>query len=577
MIQVARKNKQSFWSLKIKEIENKRRERPSTPEKKELNKLLASWRRRVSSTKQFESSSGIPIRDIYTPQDLRGLSYTSDLGLPGEYPFTRGIYHTMYRGKLWTMRMFSGFGTPEDTNRRLKHLLENGETGLSLAFDMPTLYGYDADHKRARGEVGRCGVNVSSVADMETIFEGIPLDQVSTSMTINAPAPILTCMYAATAEKAGIPLGKLRGTTQTDILKEYIAQKEWVFPPEAHLRLIRDMIAYCTQHMPHWHCISISGYHIREAGANAVQELAFTLADGFAYVELGLEAGLKVDDFADRLSFFFNCDIDFFEEIAKFRAARKIWATVMKEKYGAKKPGSMLLRFHTQSSGASLTWQQPLNNIVRTTIEALAAVLAGTQSLHTNAYDEAWALPTEETATIALRTQQIIAEETGIPKVADSLGGSYYVEWLTKEMEKRAYRYFEKIESIGGIIEAIKAGYIQREIAETAYKRQQQIEKGETVIVGVNKFMMNQKSPIKTLEINDVAQRKQIERLRILKGRRESRDLQNALLRLKKTFMDTSANSMPAILTAVKAQATLGEIMDVGREVFGEWKGPGEF
>ncbi|MBI2184930.1 MAG: methylmalonyl-CoA mutase family protein [Thaumarchaeota archaeon] len=575
---VNKRKRQSFWSLKLREIGTKRASSPiASADEEGLRKQIAAWRRRVKLTNQVESPSGIPLREVYTPQDMPYFRYVSELGMPGEYPFTRGVYHTMHRGKLWTMRMFSGFGAPEDTNRRLKHLLENGETGLSIAFDMPTLYGYDADHERAKGEVGRCGVNVSSLADMKTIFEDIPLDRVSTSMTINAPAPVLTCMYVATAQEKGVPPEKLKGTTQTDILKEYVAQKEWVFPPEAHLRLIRDMIAYCTKHMPYWHHISISGYHIREAGANAFQELAFTLADGFAYVDLGLEAGLKVDDFAHRLSFFFNCDMDFFEEVAKFRAARRIWATAMRWKYGAKKQRSMLLRFHTQSSGASLTWQQPLNNIVRTTIEALAAVLGGTQSLHTNAYDEAWALPTEESATLALRTQQIIAEETGVPSVVDPLGGSYYVEWLTNEMEERAYRYLEKIESMGGILEAVKTGYIQREIAETSYKRQQQIEKGKTVIVGVNKYITTQESPIKTLKIDNAVQKRQIERLRILKDQRDSRKVKESLLRLKSTLMDTSANSMPAILEAVKARATLGEIMAVGREVFGEWKGPEAF
>ncbi|MGI0085851.1 MAG: acyl-CoA mutase large subunit family protein, partial [Nitrososphaerales archaeon] len=371
----------------------------------------------------FENASGVPLKRVYTPQDSSGSEHYGELGLPGEFPYTRGVYPSMYRGRRWTMRMFSGFGTAEQTNRRLKYLLKEGETGLSIAFDMPTLYGYDADSERAEGEVGKCGVSISSLEDMETLLGGIPLDQVSTSMTINAPAAVLTCMYAAVGEKQGVPLEKLRGTVQTDILKEYIAQKEWAFPPEAHLRIIRDMMVFCTKRMPNWHYISISGYHIREAGASAVQELAFTLADGFSYVELGKKAGLDVDSFVPRFSFFFNCDMDFFEEIAKFRAARRIWATVMKEKYGARNPRSLMLRFHTQTSGVSLTWQQPLNNIIRTTIEALAAVLGGTQSLHTNSYDEAWALPTKEAVTVALRTQQIIAEETGVADVIDPLGG----------------------------------------------------------------------------------------------------------------------------------------------------------
>jgi len=405
---------------------------------------------------EFENLSGIPLKRLYTPDDSRSFHYAIDLGFPGAYPYTRGIYPTMYRGQPWTMRLFSGFGTPEDTNQRLRYLLEHGQTGLSVAFDMPTLYGYDADHSRASGEVGKCGVSVSSLEDMELIFAGIPVGRVSTSMTINAPAAVLTCMYIAVAEKQEVPVDELRGTVQTDILKEYIAQKEWAYPPEAHLRIIRDMMVYSTRNLPRWNYISISGYHIREAGASALQELAFTLADGFEYVSLGIAAGLDVDDFAPRLSFFFNCGMDFFEEVAKFRAARRIWARVMKEKYHARDPRSMLLRFHTQTSGASLTWQQPLNNITRTTIEALAAVLGGTQSLHTNSYDEAWALPTQEAATIALRTQQIVAEETGVGDVIDTLGGSYYVESLTDEMERRAFEYFDRIESIGGVLAAIK-------------------------------------------------------------------------------------------------------------------------
>ncbi|MDA4131462.1 MAG: methylmalonyl-CoA mutase family protein, partial [Thaumarchaeota archaeon] len=448
----------SYWSAKLRSLEE--RKKSTSPSDFDQAKIIAlkektrAWEKTLLSSLApdtterkdvFENLSGIPLQRVYTPQDLKDIDYSKDLGLPGEFPYTRGVYPTMYRGRPWTMRMFSGFGSADQTNKRLKYLLKEGETGLSIAFDMPTLYGYDADSERAEGEVGRCGVSVSSLEDMETIFGGIPLDQVSTSMTINAPAAVLTAMYAAVGEKQGIPLSILRGTVQTDILKEYIAQKEWAFPPEAHLRIIRDMMIYCTEKMPNWHYISISGYHIREAGASAVQELAFTLADGFSYVELGKNAGLDVDKFVPRFSFFFNCDMDFFEEIAKFRAARRIWATVVKEKYGAKNPRSLLLRFHTQTSGVSLTWQQPLNNIIRTAIEALAAILGGTQSLHTNSYDEAWALPTEDAVTIALRTQQILLEETGVADVVDPLGGSYYLESLTNEMEEQAYRYFEKI------------------------------------------------------------------------------------------------------------------------------------
>jgi methylmalonyl-CoA mutase N-terminal domain/subunit len=470
--------------------------------------------------------------------------------------------------------MFSGYGTPEDTNRRLKYLLEHGETGLSIAFDMPTLYGFDADHPRTEGEIGRCGVSVSSLRDMEAIFDGIPLDKVSTSMTINAPAAILLAMYVAVAEKQGVTVGRLRGTIQTDILKEFIAQKEWVYPPEAHLRIIRDMIVYCTRRMPLWHPISISGYHIREAGASPLQELAFTLADGFGYVDLGLEAGLKLEEFAPRLSFFFNCGMDFFEEIAKFRAARRIWATVLKERYGVRDRRALLMRFHTQTSGASLTWQQPYNNIVRTAIEALAAVLGGTQSLHTNSFDEAWALPTEEAVTIALRTQQIIAEETGIPDVIDPLGGSYYVEWLTGRLEEGAYRYFDKIESMGGILEAIKTGYLQREIADTAYKFQQEIDTQRRGIVGVNKYAVTEESPIQTLKIDQVVQRKQIEKLRRLRADRNDVQVNRALASLKRSFASESSNCIEPILHAVKTYCTLGEITDVGREVFGDWKEP---
>ncbi len=497
-----------------------------------------------------------------------------ELGLPGEYPYTRGIYPTMYRGRPWTMRMFSGFGSPEHTNRRLKYLLKEGETGLSIAFDMPTLYGYDADSTRAEGEVGKCGVSISSLEDMETMLRGIPLGEVSTSMTINAPAAVLTAMYAAVGEAQGVPIEKLRGTVQTDILKEYIAQKEWAFPPEAHLRIIRDLMVFCTRNMPYWNYISISGYHIREAGANAVQELAFTLADGFSYVELGKKAGLDVDAFAPRLSFFFNCDMDFFEEIAKFRAARRIWATVMKEKFGAKNPRSLLLRFHTQTSGVSLTWQQPLNNIIRTTIEALAAVLGGTQSLHTNSYDEAWALPTEEAVTVALRTQQIIAEETGVTDVIDPLGGSYYLEWLTNEMEERAFRYFEKIDGMGGVLEAIKQGYIQREIANTSYEKSKLMESGQKSIVGVNKYVVEEEKPIQYLKVNPALQRKASTRLKALRRNRNERAVLDSLRELKRAFADEQENSMYPILKAVKSYATLQEIMDVGREVFGGWKEP---
>jgi methylmalonyl-CoA mutase N-terminal domain/subunit len=575
-----------YWKKVLDDIKRQRKAKPSTFNAKYLAKLkrqeaewqaktLKQWTKDSPERKQeFRNPSNIPIKRVYTPRDVAYQDESRDAGLPGEYPYLRGVYPTLYRGRLWTMRMFSGFGTPEDTNKRLHYLLEHGETGLSIAFDMPTLYGYDPDHPRAEGEVGRCGVSVGSLKDMEIILEGIPLEKVSTSMTINAPASVLTAMYVGVAERQGLKPNELRGTVQADILKEYIAQKEWAFPPEAHLRIIRDMMIYCSKEMPQWNYISISGYHIREAGSSAVQELAFTLADGFAYVDLGIEAGLKVDDFAPRLSFFWNCGMDFFEEIAKFRAARRIWARVMKEKYKAKDPRSLLLRTHAQNSGASLTWQQPLNNIVRTTIEALATVLGGTQSLHTNSYDEAWALPSEQAATVALRTQQIIAEETGVTDTIDPLGGSYYLEWLTDEMEEKAFEYFDKIERVGGLLNAIKTGFMQREIAETSYRYQQELERDERVVVGVNKYQVDEKQPIDTLKINEEAQKRQVERIIRVRDTRDNAKVQEALDELRKTFEDEKANSMYPIIKAVRAYATLGEIMDVGRKIFGDYKEP---
>jgi len=577
--------KDPYWSRKAKEISAKRKKNAALFDQRTLKDMKAGYDRWLKEVytpwvegsrevkERFETASGIPLKPTYTPDDIASLSQ-SDQALPGVFPYTRGVYPSMYRGRQWTMRMFSGFGTPEDTNKRLKLLLEHGETGLSVAFDMPTLYGYDCDSPKAHGEVGRCGVNVSSMRDMEAIFNGIPLDKVSTSMTINAPAAILTAMYAGVAKERGIPLQSLKGTVQADMLKEFIAQKEWVYPPEAHLRIVRDMMLYCTKHMPQWNYVSISGYHIREAGSSAVQELAFTLADGFGHVELGMEAGLKVDDFAPRLSFFFNSTMDFFEEIAKFRAARRIWATVLREKYGAKKARSLLMRFHTQTSGASLTWQQPYNNIVRTALEALAAVLGGTQSLHTNSYDEAWALPTEHAAQVALRTQQIIAEETGVTSVMDPLGGSYLVEWLTERLEEEAYRYFDRIERAGGILAAIKSGYLQREIAENSYRLSKRVESGEDAIVGVNKYTAKEETPISTLKIDFKAQRRQLERIKRVKAERDNRKVKVLLEKLRKTYEDPNANSMYPLVEAVSAYATLGELVDVGREVFGSWKEP---
>ena len=576
----------NYWAKKVEQIAAAKKKQGRLYNRKELHSIarkqrkwsqgaLMKWLVKAPERREaFENPSGIPIKRIYGPTDVSHHDYPRDVGLPGEFPYTRGIYPTMYRGRPWTMRMFSGYGSPEETNARLKYLLKEGETGLSIAFDMPTLYGIDADHPRAEGEVGKCGVSVSSLKDMEAIFDGIPLDQVSTSMTINAPASVLTCMYVAVADGRGLRSRKLRGTVQTDILKEYAAQKEWVYPPEAHLRIIRDMMLYSTKHLPQWNYVSVSGYHIREAGSSALQELAFTLADGFAYVDLGLEAGLKVDNFAPRLSFFFNCGMDFFEEIAKFRAARRIWSKVLKEKYHAKDPRSMLMRFHTQTSGVSLTWQQPLNNIVRTAVEGLAAVLGGTQSLHTNAYDEAWALPTQQAALIALRTQQLLAEETGVANVIDPLGGSYYVEWLTDEMEQRTFEYLAKIEDIGGILAAIKKGFIQREIADTSYKYQRQMEEGKRVIVGVNAYEMNEASPIETLRIDEKVRQSQVERLNEVKKTRDATAVKNSLEQLRSSFEDPDSNSIYPMLKAVKSYATLGEIVDVGRKVFGDWKEP---
>ena len=541
-----------------------------------MKKQMKKWEKKLNNDIQrkteYVNSSGIQIDPIYN-SELENNRFNK-LSMPGEYPYTRGIHPTMYRGKIWTMRMFSGFGTPEDTNNRLKYLIKNGQTGLSIAFDMPTLYGYDADDPRSNGEVGKCGCNVSSLEDMNILFQGIPLDKVSTSMTINAPASILTAMYAVLAKKKRIPLSQLRGTVQTDILKEYIAQKEWSYPPEAHMRIIRDMMEFSTKEMKKWNYISISGYHIREAGADAVQELAFTLANGFTYIDLGLDAGLKIKQFAPRMSFFFNSCMNFFEEIAKFRAARRIWATVLKEKYKVTDEKALLLKFHTQTSGASLTWQQPFNNIMRTTIEALAAVLGGTQSLHTNSYDEAWALPTEEAVRIALRTQQVIAEETGVTDTVDPIGGSYYIEWLTDELEEKAYRYFDKIEKRGGVIECIKSGYLQREIANTSYKSQIRIERKKEKIVGVNEYTSEEESPISTLRVDLKAQKKQIARLKQIKKTRNNKKVEKALQELRDAYRDESKNCMYPTMNAVSSYATLQEIIEVGKEVFGEWREP---
>ena len=566
--------KENYWENKLsefREASGKKGDRIG----KWRKDVLEPWNTRTKCEDgEYSNSSSIKIDELYTSEDLRKNFEDKYLGLPGSYPFTRGIYPNMYRGKLWTMRMFSGFGTPEDTNRRLKYLIEHGESGLSIAFDMPTLYGYDCDNKRADGEVGRCGVNVSSLRDMEDILSGIDLGEVSTSMTINAPAAVLTAMYIAVAKKQGVSPDRISGTVQADILKEYIAQKEWIYPPEAHLRLIRDMMVYCTKNVPKWNYISISGYHIREAGSSAAQELAFTLADGFHYVDMGIDAGLDPAEFAPRLSFFFNSSINFFEEIAKLRAARRIWATVLREKYGVRNERSLYLRFHTQTSGYTLTWQQPLNNIVRTTIEAMAAVLGGTQSLHTNSYDEAWALPSEQAVKVALRTQQIIAEETGIPDTIDPLGGSYYVEWLTDRMEEEAFKYFSEIERMGGILQAVKNGYIQKEIAATSYRRQIRIEQGEEVMVGANKYVESNEKPINILRISRKAQKSQVSKLLSVKQERDEKKVMKALSELESALRNPEENSMPYIISAVESYATLEEISNVGRNVFGGWKEP---
>ena len=575
----------NYWKYKLEEIAKKNQVNNSAINKESFEKLknqLLEWEKNilepwVDKSNQFTNQNTTfddEIKTIYTPLD--SADYSNQY-FPGSYPFTRGPYPDMYRGKKWTMRMFSGFGTPNDTNKRLKYLVKHGQTGLSIAFDMPTLYGYDADNERCAGEVGKCGCNISSLKDMEILLDGIPLDKVSTSMTINAPASVLTAMYATVAKKNNMQLNTLRGTVQTDILKEYIAQKEWAYPPDAHMRIIKDMMEYCTKEMPNWNYVSISGYHIREAGSNAVQELAFTLANGFTYLELGQQAGLKIEKFAPRLSFFFNCCMNFCEEIAKFRAARRIWATVLKEKYGVEDKRSLLLRFHTQTSGASLTWQQPMNNIIRTTIEALAGVLGGTQSLHTNSYDEAWALPTEDAVKIALRTQQIIAEETGVTATADPLGGSYYIEWLTDKMEEQAYQYFDKIDSMGGVVNAIKNGYLQKEIAETAYKTQLKIEKDQDIIVGVNKYNEKEDKPIDTLRVDLKAQEIQIKRLKKIKNERNNNKVKESLERLRKAYSNENENCMYPTLQAVNSYATLQEIIDVGRDVFGEWTEPSIF
>jgi len=538
----------------------------------DLSKILSETPERLP---RFTTVSDLEIKGLYTPDDIQGIDYSRDTGFPGIYPFTRGVQPSMYRGRLWTMRMFSGLGGPEETNQRFRYLLDHGETGLSIAFHYPTLMGYDSDSPMARGEIGKCGVAIDTLKDMEILFEGIPLDKVTTSMTINPPASILLAMYIVVAEKQGVRKKEIGGTIQNDMLKEFIAQKTFMLPPKPSLRIIVDTIEYCTKEVPRWNTISISGYHIREAGATAVQELAFTLADGMAYVEAATERGLNVDDFAPRLSFFFDSHIDFFEEMAKFRAARRMWAKIMRERFMAKNPRSWMLRFHTQTAGCSLTSQQPFNNVVRTAYEALAAVLGGTQSLHTNSLDETYAIPTEEAATIALRTQQILAEETGVGNTIDPLAGSYFVEALTHRIEEGAWEYIRKIDEMGGMVAAIERGYPQAEISDAAYKYQKQIDSGEKVIVGVNKYATDH-PPITIWRMSPEIEKRQLKRLQEVKQERNQLKVKDCLQNIRKAS-ENGKNLMPHIIDAVREYATIQEICDVWREVFGRYSDPGYF
>ena len=538
----------------------------------DLSKILCETPERLP---RFTTVSDVEIKGLYTPEDMEGIDYARDIGFPGTYPFTRGIQPSLYRGKLWTMRMFSGLGGPEETNKRFHYLLDHGETGLSIAFHYPTLMGYDSDSPMSRGEIGKCGVAIDTLKDMEILFEGIPLDKVTTSMTINPPASILLAMYIVVAEKQGVSKKEIGGTIQNDMLKEFIAQKTFMLPPKPSLRIIVDTIEYCTKEVPRWNTISISGYHIREAGATAVQELAFTLADGIAYVEAAIQRGLDVDAFAPRLSFFFDSHIDFFEEIAKYRAARRMWAKIMRDRFMAKNPRSWMLRFHTQTAGCSLTAQQPFNNVIRTAYEALAGVLGGTQSLHTNSLDETYAIPTEEAATIALRTQQILAEETGVANTIDPLAGSYFVEALTQKIEDGAWEYIRKIDEMGGMVSAIEKGYPQMEVAEAAYKYQRQIDSSEKVIVGVNKYATDH-PPITIWRMGPEIEQRQLKRLNEVKRTRNHSRVEELLLQIRKACQNEE-NLMPHIMNAVREYATVQEICDVLREVFGRYSDPGYF
>ena len=542
-------------------------------EKETLAKSLESLPERKEA---FLTSSGTPVKRICTPLDSEDSDYLRDLGFPGDYPYTRGVYPTMYRGRLWTMRQYAGFGTAEQTNQRFKFLLQAGQTGLSAAFDFPTQIGYDCDHKLSAGEVGKVGVSVCSLQDMETLFEGIPLGKVTTSMTINAPAIVLLAMYIAVAEKQGVPQAQLGGTVQNDILKEYVARGMYIYPPKPSMRLVTDVFEYCAKNMPRWNTISISGYHIREAGATAVQEVAFTLANGIAYIDSALSRGLNLNQFASRLSFFFDATSNLLEEVAKFRAARRLWAKIMRERFKAQDPNAWMLRFHTQTSGVALTAQQPQNNIVRVTMQALAAALGGTQSLHTNSFDEAYALPSAEAARIALRTQQIVAYESGTTDTVDPIAGSYYVEALTNEIEQQANDYIEKIDDMGGAVVATEKGYMQREIVESAYKHQREVEKKEKVIVGVNEFTIDEKISLKTLRVDPAVENEQVKRLNALKQRRDRQKMEVAIDRLR-SAAEKQENLMPPVLEAVKAYATLGEICDALRNIYGEYKAPSIF
>ena len=552
-----------------------------TDEKENLERELKRWEegklrkfleKRPERAPKFFSASGIEEKRLYTPLDRVGKSYVEELRFPGEYPFTRGVYPTMYRGRLWTMRQYAGFATAKETNRRFKYLIEQGQTGLSVAFDLPTQMGYDSDHPLARGEVGRVGVIIDTLKDMETLFEGIPLDKVSTSMTINAPTAIILAMYIAVAQKQGVDVSKLRGTVQNDILKEYVARGTYIFPPEPSMRLVADVIEYCAENMPNWNSISISGYHIREAGSNAVQEIAFTLANGISYVNAVLERGLDIDQFARRLSFFFSAHNDFFEEIAKFRAARRLWAKIMRNRFNARDESSMQLRFHTQTAGSTLTAQQPEINIIRVTIQALAAVLGGTQSLHTNSMDEALALPTEDSVRIALRTQQILAYESGVTSTVDPLGGAYFVETLTDRLEEEALEYIEKIDAMGGMVKAIEKGFVQREIANEAYRFQREVERNEKIIVGVNKFQIQEEPKLPLHRFDPKIEKEAISNLQKIRAERDNRLVESLLEKLREEARDKKCNLMPTLIETVKAYATLGEICNVLREVFGEFR-----